>query len=47
VTGVKITPAAGTSTIAGAPPFTDSDGEAIITLTPDAGSDTLSVSADV
>lgn len=48
ISGVKVTPTAGTSTIAGAPPFTDRDGEAVITLTPDvAGSDTLDLSATV
>lgn len=48
VPGVKVTPAAGTSSINGAPPFTDSDGEAVVTLTPDAaGTDTLDLSVTV
>lgn len=48
VPGVKITPAAVDASIDGAPPFTDSDGEALITLTPEAaGSDTLTITADV
>jgi hypothetical protein len=48
VTGAKVTPTVGTASLTGAPPFTDSDGEAIISLIPDAaGSDTLTVSATV
>lgn len=46
--GVKITPTLGTSTLSGVPPFTDSDGEAIITVTPTStGTDTLVITADV
>lgn len=48
VPGVKVTPAVGTAALSGAPPFTDRDGEALITLIPDAaGSDTLTVTSDV
>lgn len=48
ITGIKVTPVTGTSAIVGAPPFTDSDGEAIITLIPDAaGTDTLIVTSEV
>lgn len=48
ISGVKVTPSAGSADIAGAPPFTDSDGEALITLLPAAaGSDTLTLTADV
>jgi len=47
ITGVKITPTIGASQIVGAPPFTDSDGEAIITIIPSSGTDTLTVTADV
>lgn len=48
IPGVKVTPTTGTSAIVGAPPFADRDGEAIVSLLPDAeGTDTLILTATV